>query len=270
MPSLVRSKMPLQLLNVLGFIGTLVLNALANALPINGKNTGELSDQYPNLFTPAGLTFSIWGLIYLLLAVFCVYQGKDLFSNRKEDLPFVQRIGPLFLVSCLANMSWILAWHYEHVTLSLLIMLVIFSSLLGIYLRLDIGKAPVRGQEKYLVHLPFSVYLGWITVAMIANVTAWLVNTGWYGGSFPEETWAIIMVITATLITVFVLSKRRDVAYSLVIIWALAGIVIKRFPSDVPTASSLIVTAYACMLIIAIGAAMMGLRKMRREVKSTV
>ena len=121
----------LQLLNLLGFILVIVLNGLANALPINGYTTGELSDRYPNLFVPAGFTFSIWGVIYLLLLVFVIYQIRNWWSKHRLDMSFVQKIGPWFAISCLANASWIIAWHYVQPLLALFIMCVTISSQLS-------------------------------------------------------------------------------------------------------------------------------------------
>ncbi|HUX47758.1 MAG TPA: tryptophan-rich sensory protein, partial [Dehalococcoidia bacterium] len=171
-----RLVLSLSILNLLGFLGTVVVNGLAIILPINNKTTAYLSDQYPNLFTPAGLTFAIWGLIYVLLAIFVIYQLIPSVRRDAQKIDFVQRIGPLFFISCIANIGWIYAWHYEMVSLSLVLMLILFGSLLAIYLRLNIGKSEAPKTEKYLVHLPFSVYLGWITIATIANATALMVN----------------------------------------------------------------------------------------------
>ncbi len=205
-------------LNLFGLIFALVMNALANALPLNGKTTGELSAQYPNNFVPAGFTFSIWGVIYLLLIAFVVFQ----FSVQAREQ--VKKIGLLFFISCLANGGWIAAWHYEYVELSLLFMLVILSSLLLIYLRLNIALEKVSSTKKWLIQMPFSVYAGWITVATIANTTALLVHWGWAGGGLAGSTWAGIMILIAGLIGAFVVLKRRDIFYGLVLMWAFWGI----------------------------------------------
>ncbi|MES2734498.1 MAG: hypothetical protein V4714_22310 [Bacteroidota bacterium] len=261
----------LQSLNLLGLVGTLVVNVLANALPIHGKTTGQLSDQYPNLFTPAGLTFSIWGIIYLLLIAFGIYQAKGLFrkSETDEDFLLVSRIGFLFFISCLANIAWILAWHYEYVGLSVLIMGVLFYCLLSIYLRLETNRKYISWQEKYLVNIPFSVYFGWITVAAIANITAWLVDQGWGMGTLPEETWAIVMIGVATCIGLFILAKRRDAAYGLVIAWALLGIAIKRWTVSGGVLSNLILVTVICLLIISVGAALVAWLNREKKVPTT-
>ena len=160
----------LSILNMVGFLGTVIVNGLANALPINNKTTGELSDQYPNLFVPSGLTFSIWGVIYILLAIFVIYGLVIAIRKGSEKSCFIDNIGILFFISCLANIGWIFAWHYEVLPLSLVLMLILLGSLITIYLKLRISKSGSTTTEKYLVHLPFSIYLGWITIATIVGL----------------------------------------------------------------------------------------------------
>jgi hypothetical protein len=242
----------LSVLNLLGFLGTVVVNGLANALPIGGKNTGELSDLYPNLFVPAGLTFSIWGIIYVLLAIFVVY-GLVTAFRKDAETAFNGKAGIYFFLSCLANIGWIFAWHYRVVPLSLVMMLVLLGCLLAIYLRLRVGKADAPKSEKYLVHLPFSVYLGWITVATIANVTALLVDIGWNGFGLSEQFWAVAVILVAIAITLAVLFTRRDIYYSLVVDWALLGILIKRLAVNTTPDQTVVVISIAGMAIITAG-----------------
>jgi hypothetical protein len=245
-----RRVLSLSILNLLGFLGTVIVNALANILPINGKTTGELSDLYPNLFTPAGLTFAIWGLIYVLLAIFVIYQLIPSVRRDAQKVDFVKRIGPLFFISCLANIGWIFAWHYEIVPLSLVMMLILLGCLLAIYLRLNVGKSEAPQVKKYSVHLPFSVYLGWITIATIANVTALLVDIHWNAWGLGEQFWAVAVIIVGIAIALSVLFTRKDIYYSLVVDWALAGILIKRLsPTEVPAQSVVIVTIVGLALI---------------------
>jgi hypothetical protein len=245
-----RLVLPLSILNLLGFLGTVVVNALANILPINNKTTGELSDLYPNLFTPAALTFAIWGVIYVLLGIFVVYQLMPSTRRDAQKVYFVQRIGPLFFISCLANIGWIFAWHYEMVSLSLVLMLILLGCLLAIYLRLNIGKSEAPKAEKYFVHLPFSVYLGWITIATIANVTALLVNINWNAWGLGEQFWAVAVIIVGIAIALSVLFTRKDIYYCLVVDWALAGILIKRLsPTEMPAQSVVVVTIVGLVLI---------------------
>lgn len=246
----------LQTLNLIGFLLVLLLNTLANALPLNGYNTGELSDRYPNFFVPAGFTFSIWGVIYLLLIVFIVYQLRSWWKKQDVDLSFVQKIGPWFFISCLANASWILAWHYLQVTLSLLIMLIILGSLIIIYLRLGIGESsPAPSANKWAVRLPFSIYLGWITVATIANVTTLLVDNGWQGGAIAHISWAAIMIVVAGLIGILILVKKADVGFVLVLIWAFYGIYAKQSGNTTADVDNILLAAKVVMALLAVAAA---------------
>ena len=214
----------LQITNVVGFIAVIAVNILANALPINGKTTGELSDSYPNLFVPAGYVFAIWGVIYLLLLMFTVYQA----SPKRRGAQFLGKIGYLFGISCLANVVWIFLWHYELVFLSLVAMFTFLGSLILIYLRLDIGRGEPLREERLYVHLPFSVYLGWITVAPIANVVAALVSINWDGFGLGEVTWTVAMISIAVILTLLNIQTRVDIGYALVIVWALGGIIVKQ------------------------------------------
>lgn len=248
-----RFKWSLPILNLIGFLGVVIINGLANALPLNNKTTGQLSDQYPNLFVPAGLTFSIWGLIYILLAIFVVYHLVAIIREDTEVLPSFRRIGLLFFISSILNMGWIFAWHYEIVPLSLIIMLLLLGSLLTIYLRLGIGKSPATKREQYLVHLPFSIYLGWITIATIANVTALLVDTNWNGFGLSEQFWAAAVIIVGIAIAISILISRRDIYYCLVVDWALLGILIKRLSDSTINAQIVIITTIVGLALISIG-----------------
>jgi hypothetical protein len=242
----------LSILNVLGFLGVVIVNALAVTLPINNKTTEELSDQYPNLFVPSGLTFSIWGVIYILLAIFVIYGLVVAIRKDPEKSSFIDNIGILFFVSCLANIGWIFAWHYEIVPLSLVLMLVLLGSLITIYLKLRIGKSDSTTTEKYLVHLPFSIYLGWITIATIANVTALLVDINWNTFGLGEQFWAVAVIAVGIAIALSILFTRRDVFYCLVVDWALLGILLKRLAESTPV-QSVIVTTIIGMVLISIG-----------------
>jgi hypothetical protein len=222
----------LQVGNIIAVVLTIIVNGLANLLPIGGKYTGELSDNIPNLFVPAGITFSIWGIIYILIIFFSIYLAKDLFNKEKTTKPFLEKTSYFFILASLANIIWIFLWHYEQIFLSLLAMIFLFVSLLFIYLRLNIGLEKLSIKEKLFVHTPISVYIGWITVATVANVTAVLVTFGWDGFGISESTWTILVLIIVAIISVLMIVKRKDIAYGLVIIWALLGIAFKRFEAD--------------------------------------
>ena len=243
----------LSILNLLGFFGIVLINYLAVTLPLNNKTTGALADQYPNLFVPVGLTFSIWGIIYLLLGIFIVYQLVYAFKKDTQNSSFLEKIGILFFVSCLANFTWIFAWHFEMVPLSLFIMLILLISLIVIYQKLNIGQSEVSKSEKYLVHLPFSVYLGWITIATIANTTALLVDLNWNRFGLSETFWTITVIIIGILSALFVLFYRKDIFYCLVVDWALLGILIKRLTVDIVPMQSIIMVVSLGLVMISLG-----------------
>jgi len=211
----------LQSLNVVAFIVTLTVNILAGRTTLlGGKISGEISDLYPTLITPAGYTFAIWGVIYTLLLIFSVYQALP----RNREQPFLRQISFLFALSGALNIIWLFLWHYEILSPSVLLMFALLATLIAIYQRLDIGRARVALREKVFVHLPFSVYLGWITVAAITNVAVALTAVGWDGAGIDPMTWAILVTIVALIVTLAVITTRKDAAYSLVLIWALVGI----------------------------------------------
>jgi benzodiazapine receptor len=212
-----------QILVVLATLATIVVNGLANALPINGLGTGEISDMFDVFFVPAGYVFSIWGLIYLGLLAYSVYQALP---SQRENAA-LQKIGYLYIWSSVANIVWLFFWHYLLFPLTLLAMLVILGLLIAIYLRLDIGRTQVSTAEKWLVHVPFSIYLGWITVATIANVTSLLDYLGWNGWGISPQVWAVVMLLAAVVISGIMSFTRGDIAYSLVLIWAFVGIAVK-------------------------------------------
>ena len=218
--------------NSIAVIATIIVNALAVILPLNGKTTQELSDAIPNLFVPAGITFSIWGIIYVFLIIFMLYQILDLIKKDQSDMTYIEKIGGWFILASLANITWIFLWHYEHVTISLAAMIILFISLLMIYLRLNIGLSTTPLKEKIAVHTTISIYLGWITVATIANVTAILVKLDVGELVLGQVTWTILVIVVATIITILMILRRKDITYSLVIIWALLGIIIKRLTDD--------------------------------------
>jgi hypothetical protein len=241
----------LQIANLIAFIFTIIVNYLANALPINGKTTQELSDAYPNLFTPAGLTFAIWGVIYFFLALFIIYQLGLFNKDNKEHLETVKSIGWLFVISSVANILWIFAWHYEYVLLSLIIMIILLVSLIIIYNRVSKIKCD-SPKEFWFVKVPFSLYLGWITVATIANVTAFLVDIGWNGLGVSSQIWTIIVIALILIITSYFILKKKDIIFGLVIEWALIGILIKHITVFQGEYTGIILAAIISFIVILI------------------
>ncbi len=211
--------------NIIFFALVVVVNGLAGGTKlIGGQLTATVSDANPTLITPAGYVFSIWGIIYLLLGIFVVYQALP----SQQGKEYHEKIGGLFVLGSLINIVWLFLWQFEYLSLSVVLMFLLLATLISIYLRLGIGKSMVSLRERLAVQLPFSVYLGWITVASIANVAAFLVSIGWDSFGISPETWAILAVAVALIITMLMLLTRKDVAYSLVIIWALIGIGVKQ------------------------------------------
>ena len=211
--------------NIVVFALTLLVNSLAGSTTIiGGKSTAQISDANPTLITPAGYVFSIWGIIYVLLGVFVIFQALP---SQKEK-GYQKRISWLFALSSLTNIAWLFFWQFEYLSVSVVLMFLLLATLILIYLRLGVGKSRVALGERFAVHFPFSVYLGWITIASIANVAATLVSFNWDGFGISPETWAAVVVVVALIITVLMLIIRKDVAYSLVIIWALIGIGMKQ------------------------------------------
>ncbi len=252
-----KSATPFILANIIMLVVVLVMNYLANALPIAGRTPAEVSDMFPTLFTPAGFTFSIWGVIYLLLIGFTVYQTR---FWGKEQPVFMQKIGWLFVLSCIANAAWLPLFHNLQIGWAMLVMLLLLGSLLVIYLRLDVGKTAAFPAERWLVHLPFSVYLGWITVATIANLSILLTHLGWDGTPGGPQLWTVVVIAAAVSIGLIAVLFRRDFGFSMVIVWALFGIYSKRM-SDLGTDGSMVELATI------IGMSLLGLGIIYRLIK---
>jgi hypothetical protein len=214
---------------VLTILATIVINVLANALPINGLNTGQISDRFQVYFVPAGYVFSIWGVIYLGLIAFAIFQALP---SQREN-PRLRASGWWISLGGLANSAWIFLWHYEQFPLTLIAMLVLLTTLIVTYLRLGIGRTAVSTAEIWAARLPFSIYLGWITVATVANVTTLLDYLKWDGFGIAPEIWMGIVLAVVLAIAALMNFTRRDVAYAAVILWALAGIAVKH--AAIPT-----------------------------------
>lgn len=237
--------------NIIGFIAVIIINYLAVALPIGGITTWALSDLYPNLFVPAGLTFSIWGLIYLLLLWFVIWQAVDFY--KKQSTGITKKIWIWFLLSCLANIWRIFAWQYQNLILSVLIIVVFLITLIVLAKKIEIGKKIGKSGDKYLVQVPFSIYLGRLSVATIANVTAILVYYGWSMRGMTDIFWTICMIIVATILALRSLYKTYNIMFALVIIWAFIGIIIKRVDVDPIYAKSIIWVVWISIAIITAG-----------------
>lgn len=218
---------PLKILSTLTFIAMVIMNFLANALPLNNRSTGAISDAYPNLFAPAGPAFAIWGLIYLLLGMYVVYQfvKKD---QKTEEL--IHTINPLFIATSLANTAWIFAWHYDYIGISVLIMAALLFFLIKIAETLRTRQfTPL---QKLCLWAPFSIYFGWITVATIANITIFLVSIGWSGFGIADSVWTSIILLVGAGIGIARMRRDNNIAYGLVLVWAYAWILVKHLSAS--------------------------------------
>lgn len=252
-------RVPVRVLVTLTYLGMVGVNYLANALPLNNRRTGDVSADYPSLFTPAGITFSVWGVIYLFLGAHVLYQW-GLFRSGPEtpaEGALLNRIGLLFAASSIANTAWVFAWHYDLIPLSAVLIVVILVCLALIVT--TVRRANPVGRAKWLVGVPFSVYFGWTTVAVVANITVLLVYLNWDGFGISEATWATVMVLTAALIGTATTLRNRDVAYAVVLIWAFAGILLRqtsaggldgRYPGIIAAAVTALVILVAATAVV--------------------
>ena len=254
----------LKIITILTYLLMIAVNALANILPINGLQTGEVSNLYPNLFGPAPVTFAIWGLIYLLLLGFTLYQaGLFQQSMNWEKRELVRKIQILFTVSSLANTGWVFAWHYQLIPMSTILIVILLVCLILINLAIRGKKMTLA--EKLLIRLPFSVYFGWITVATIANTTIMLVFWNWKGAGIAEHIWTIAVLLVGLLIGAATALRQKDLAYLLVLIWAYAGIYLKHTSPEgfAGQYGSIIDTVLVCLGVFALLAAYLAFYRRR-------
>lgn len=235
-----------RILPIIALSAVLVVNFLANYLPIGGKRTGEVSEMHPTLFTPAGFTFSIWGVIYLFLIFYVVYQA----FNRNKERHLFDGINKYFLINCLSNTAWIFAWHYEFITLSLVLIVVTLTSLIGIYRHTM--SAELQGvKDRLFVKIPFSLYLGWITVATLANLTIEQTVMGMDDWLVTEIVWTFIKLALAGAIGAVMIIRYRDLIFGMVVAWAAFGIVNKQVdtPQIMGAAAAVMILVLVTLII---------------------
>jgi hypothetical protein len=232
---------------ILSLVLTLVVNILANSLPINGLTTGEISDRFPILFVPAGYVFSIWGLIYFALIAFAIY---TITPKGKQDEK-IDAVAWWFVAANLFNTAWILLWHYLQFTLTIIPIFGLLVSLAVVYLMLGVGKSKRSLVDKLLVEVPFGIYLGWATVAVVANVTQVLYFSGWRGAPLSEPLWAVVMLVVATVLGLLMIFRHKEVAYPLVLTWAFVGIWIAQ--GDTPSVAITALIAGILLAVVALG-----------------
>jgi benzodiazapine receptor len=248
----------LKWLNIVAFALTVIVNSLAGSTTIiGGVSTAQISDLNPTLVTPAGYVFAIWGIIYALLGVFVIYQALP--SQKGKE--YIKKISWLFIASSIINIAWLFLWQYKLLSLSVVLMFLLLTTLILIYLRLDIGKSTVPSRERLAVHVPFSVYLGWITIASIANFSAMLVSVNWNGFGITSSLWASLIIIVALVIALLVTVTRKDIAYSLVVVWALIGIAVKQSENQ----NIVLLTEASAIIILLALSAIIFLGKLKRQ-----
>jgi hypothetical protein len=213
-------------MNGIVLVITIVINYLSNTGIFNGKTMAKVSAEYQNLFTPAGYAFSIWGLIYLGLSLFVIYYGRSVFILNIDDDQTILEIGWWFVISCLANSLWIMAWLYKYILLTILLMVLLFVSLLKIVVNTKIGMANAPLKKLIFLWWPFSIYSGWISVALIANVAAYLTKIEWNRFGISETTWTIVIFIIAGSVHIFMIWKRNMSIFALAAVWALLAIAV--------------------------------------------
>ncbi|MEW5571211.1 TspO/MBR family protein [Rossellomorea marisflavi] len=224
------------ILNILAFALVIVMNTLAVTLPLNNQSTGEISDRLDIMLTPAGYVFSIWSLIYLLLGIWVLRQ----IPKARRDLPLYTRTSGWFILNCLFNSLWIVMWHYNYFGISVLVMAGILLTLIALYKRVKSTDPSLLDQA------PFSIYLGWISVAAIVNVTYYLTEIGFDGFGIPDTVWASLGLAAATILAFWFRTKENDFLYPLVIVWAFIGIGVKNMDEH----SGYAYAAYALAVII--------------------
>lgn len=209
---------------ILFLIAVIIVNYLATAIPFNNQTQSDISDKHPNYFTPTGFTFSIWGIIYLMLGIFVIRIALQdaLFFEQS----YVSTMIVFYLISCVLNMLWLLAWHYLRMEYSTIIMVALLITLIITYLAIP--------QQEFLLKATFSLYTAWISIATIANITILL--TTWNIPLFKEHEimWFIIMITVGLLLSAIVVFSTRDVLYGVVFIWAYYGIMMKHIHHEQP------------------------------------
>ena len=237
----------LKISNLIAFLATLCINYLANTGLINGNTMATVSAKYENLFTPAGYAFSIWGIIYLFLLGFVIYQGLSLFNKAKTN-NLATQVGWWFVVSCVANSLWVFAWLYEFIGVSVILMFVLLFSLLNIIVKTNMERWDAPFKTILFLWWPFCIYSGWIAVASIANIAVYLTKIGWDGFGLSEITWAIIMILVASILNIFITWNRNMREFALVGVWALIAIAIANWEVQPTIVYTAIVTAIILFL----------------------
>lgn len=212
--------------NTLSVLLVLAINGLSQSQRWNETTIGEISDRYENLFTPAGYAFAIWGLIFLMLIGYSVFQVYRAFFSKKESA-FIIQTGWWFAIVNVLNSAWVVAFTYGYIGLSVLIMLGILSSLLIIIKRTNMERWDAPITTIVFVWWPICIYSGWIAVATIANFSAFFASINWTGSELNQIVWTMVMITVAVLVNVLMVWLRNMREFAAVAIWALVAIFIR-------------------------------------------
>ena len=214
------------ILNLASVILVIAVNYLSQALRLNNTTIGEISATYDNLFTPASYAFSIWGIIFLSLLAYGIFQVRRAFFSDKKSV-FIEQTGYWFCLANVLNASWVIAFVYDYTAVSVLIMLGILFSLLQVVLRTNMERWDAPVSTIAFVWWPICIYSGWITVATIANFSAYFSKLGWNGNPLTEVSWTIILIVVAVILNLLMIVKRNMREFALVGVWALLAIYVR-------------------------------------------
>ncbi len=217
-------KKTLAILNAVFFLTTLLVNYLSNTGWIGGNTMKSVSDNYRNLFTPASYAFSIWAVIYLLVGTFIVYSFYTLKKDGKDST--ILNTGYWFIISCIANCLWVVIWLKNLIGLSVTLMIILLCCLVMLVIKNRIGAPPAPLSLRSMVWWPFSLYLGWISVALIANIAAFLTRIEWNGFGLPPSFWTIAMLVIAGTINLFMIFKKNLNAFGIAGAWGIMAVAI--------------------------------------------
>ncbi len=225
---------------------TIIVNLFSSF--ITGTSVAAISNRFPVQITPAGWAFSVWGIIYISLIVYAIYQALPM----QRTNPRLRRIGHWYLLTCMANIAWLFLWVNEQITLSLVAMVVLLLSLITLYVRADMNRTNIARIERWCVNIPFGIYMGWITVATIVNVTVVLFNLGWNGLGIAPEIWTALLLVVGTVIAVVVGISRVDIAYMATVVWAYSAILVKNIPIPIIAITASVMIAILLLMIVLI------------------
>ncbi len=240
----------LQIMSLVVLAMTLYVNYLSNALPLNGRTAKMISDQYANFFTPAPFTFLIWIVIYIGLTAYTFWQLGSIFnktSASKVDL-IVNRIGLLFIFTGIFNMAWLFAWHHDNLFLSVMLMIGLLLTLFEINKRIYL-LIPNTSQMRLLVKFPFGLYFGWISIALIANVAAYLIKTEWNAWGIDPRIWTFILIVVGAVLAYRVIKQFNSIGYGMAVLWGLIGIFVMHIGDSVQSIT-IMLTIIVSMIVL--------------------